>query len=194
MVILYDDVEAGATRLFWELKHAGHERVAIMFGGWSEWQKKKLPLETINNIAMPALFVANVQTQLLATASYIVSNLGDPNTVLLDVRPPEQFKGNKKFKGAKIGGRIPGAVNAFTLVNWEHKTYLKNPDELIEKFADLGVVPEKEIIVYCNTGWYAANTFFVLKALNFPTVRVYDYSWVEWNKKDHLPKIIGNAK
>lgn len=194
MVILYDDVEDSATRLFWELKYAGHEQVAIMFGGWPEWEKQQLPVEKTVNTATPALFVADVQPQLLATASYIMSKMGNPNTVLLDVRPPEQFKGDKKHPKAQIGGRLPSAVNAFTLANWEHKTYLKNPAELEEKFVDLGVTPDKEIIIYCNTGWYAANTYFVLKALDYPNVRVYDYSWVEWNGKGFLPKIVGKAK
>lgn len=194
MVILYDDTEDTATRLFWELKYTGHEKVAIMYGGWPEWTKKDLPVETTVNAVDPEVFVADIQPQLLATASYIMSKMGDPNTVLLDVRPPEQFKGNKKHPKATIGGRLPSAVSAFTLANWEHKTYLKDPEELAEKFVDLGVTPDKEIIVYCNTGWYAANSYFVLKALNYPNVRVYDYSWVEWSGKGHLPKIVGSAK
>jgi len=194
MVVLYDDIEDNATRLFWELKYTGHEKVAIMFGGWPEWQAKKLPVEKNINQVAPALFVADVQPQLLATSSYIMSKMGDPNVVLLDARPPAQFKGDEKHAAAKIGGRLPSAVNAFTLVNWEHKTYLKNPAELEEMYADLAVTPDKEIIIYCNTGWYAANSYFILKALNFPNVRVYDYSWVEWNGKGHLPKIVGKAK
>lgn len=194
MVVLYDDEGWDATRLFWELKYAGHEKVAIMFGGWPEWQSKKFPVEKNINKAEPALFVADVQPQLLATSSYIISKMGDPNVVLLDVRPPAQFIGDQKHPAAKIGGRLPGAVNAFTLANWEKHTYLKNPDELEEMYADLGVTPDKEIIIYCNTGYYAANSYFILKSLGFPNVRVYDYSWVEWNDKGFLPKIVGSAK
>lgn len=193
-VVLYDDVEDTATRLFWELKYTGHENVFIVYGGWPEYVDSDLPVETTVNTAEPALFVADVQPNLLATSSYILSKMGNPNTVLLDVRPPAQFKGEAKHPKAKIGGRLPGAVNAFTLANWENKTYLKSPEELEETFAELGVTPDKEIIVYCNTGWYASNTFFVLKALGFPDVRVYDYSWVEWSGKGHLPKILGSAK
>lgn len=194
MVILYDDEGWDATRLFWELKYTGHDKVAIMFGGWPEWQAEQFPVEKDVNKAAPALFVADVQPQLLATSSYIMGNMGNPKVVLLDVRPPEQFKGDKKHAAAKIGGRLPTAVNAFTLANWENKTYLKNPDELTEMYAELGVTPDREIIIYCNTGYYASNTFFILKALGFKNVRVYDYSWVEWNGKGHLPKIVGKAK
>lgn len=194
MVVLYDDEGWDATRLFWELKYAGHENVAMMYGGWPEWQANESAVEKKVNLVDPELFVADSQPQLLATASYIMSKMGDPNVALLDVRPPAQFKGEKKHAAAKVGGRLPSAVNAFTLANWEDKTYLKNPAELEEMYAELGVTRDKEIIVYCNTGYYAANTFFILKALEFPNVRVYDYSWVEWNDKGFLPKIVGSAK
>lgn len=194
MVVLYDDEGWDATRLFWELKYAGHEQVAIMYGGWPEWKASELPVEQGTNTVEPALFVADVQPQLLATGSYILSKMGNPNVVLLDVRPPAQFVGDKKHPKAAIGGRLPGAVNAFTLANWEDDTYLKDPVELEEMYADKGVTRDKEIIVYCNTGYYAANTFFILKALEFPNVRVYDYSWVEWSGKGFLPRIEGSAK
>lgn len=194
MVFLYDDEGWDATRLFWELKYAGHEKVALIYGGLPEWNAQKLPIEKTKNVAEPTLFVADVQPQLLATASYILSKLGDPNVAILDARPAAQFLGDKKHAKAKIGGRIPGAVNAFTRANWENDTYLKNPADLEEMYAELGVTPDKEILVYCNTGYFASNTFFILKALSFPNVRVYDYSWVEWDKKEFLPKVIGTAK
>ena len=123
-----------------------------------------------------------------------MKNLGDPNVVLLDARPAAQYKGDAKHPKAAIGGRLPTSVNALTLANWENKTYLKNPAELLEMYAGLGVTPDKEVIVYCNTGYFAANTFFILKALGFPNVRVYDYSWVEWSGKGFLPKVEGAAK
>lgn len=194
MVVLYDDEGWDATRLFWELKYTGHENVAILYGGLPEWSSQELPLEKGNVVPDPELFVGDVQPQLLATSSYIMSKMGNPNVVLLDARPAAQFIGDKKHPAAKIGGRLPSAVNAYTRANWENNTYLKNPAELTEMYADMGVTPDKEIIVYCNTGYYAANTFFILKALGFTDVRVYDYSWVEWNGKGFLPKIVGSAK
>lgn len=194
MVVLYDDEGWDATRLFWELKYVGHDQVALLYGGLPEWNSQGLPLEKGVVTPEPVLFVGHVQPELLATSSYIVSKLGNPNTVILDARPAAQFIGDKKHGKAKIGGRIPTAVNAYTRANWDDNTYLKSPVELEEMYAELGVTPDKEILVYCNTGYYAANTFFILKALNFPNVRVYDYSWVEWNIKEHLPKIVGSAQ
>ena len=194
MVVLYDAEGWDATRLFWELKYAGHDKVALVYGGWPEWTAQKLPVDAKAVTVDPEIFVSTAQPELLATASYIMKNMGDPNVVLLDARPAAQYKGDAKHPKAAIGGRLPTSVNALTLANWENQTYLKNPAELVEMYAGLGVTPDKEVIAYCNTGYFAANTFFILKALGFPNVRVYDYSWVEWSGKGFLPKVEGAAK
>lgn len=190
MVLLYDDEGWDATRLFWELKQTGHDKVAIIFGGWQEWTAKGLAVSTEVPTIAPALYVSNFRPESLATASYVLSRMGAPDVVLLDARTPAEFKGEAKHPKAKIGGRLPGAVNLFTLAHWENKTYLKDPVELEAVFAEQGVTRDKEVIVYCNTGYFAANTYFILKALGYPHVRVYDYSWVEWNGKGHLPKVL----
>jgi thiosulfate/3-mercaptopyruvate sulfurtransferase len=194
MVVLYDAEGWDATRLFWELNYAGHNKVALIYGGWPEWTAQNLPVDDKTVSVEPEIFVSTAQPELLATASYIMKNMGDPNVALLDARPAAQYKGDAKHGKAAIGGRLPTSVNALTLANWENKTYLKDPAELVEMYAGLGVTPDKEVIVYCNTGYFAANTFFILKALDFPNVRVYDYSWVEWSGKGFLPKVEGTAK
>ena len=94
------------------------------------------------------------------------------------------------WRTAAVGGHIPGAVSIFTLTHWEDKTYLKPPDKLEPFFEDLGITRDKTIVPYCNTGYFAANTFFVLKALGYPCVKTYDYSWVEWASKEYLPKVL----
>jgi thiosulfate/3-mercaptopyruvate sulfurtransferase len=194
MVILYDAEGWDATRLFWELKYSGHDKVALIYGGWPEWTAQNLPVDSNAVTVEPEIYVSEARPELLATASYIMKNMGDPNVVLVDARTPGQYKGDQKHPKAVVGGRIPTAVNAYTLGNWENKTYLKDAVELEEMYADLGVTRDKEVIVFCNTGYWASNTFFILKALDYPNVRVYDYSWVEWSGKGFLPKVVGTAE
>lgn len=74
-------------------------------------------------------------------------------------------------------------------MNWENKTYPKPPDELLAEFEDLGITKDKTIIVYCNSGYMGANSWFIFKVLGYPNVRCYDFSWFEWSMKDHLPKV-----
>ncbi len=189
MVVLYDDSGLDATRLLWELILAGHEKVAILYGGWEEWTKQNLPQETKTPDIIPQAFLSDFNTSVLASANYILANMGNPNVVLADCRPPEQFAGNKKHPKAACAGRIPGAVNTYALMSWENETYPRSPEELTAMFEDLGITPDKTIVVYCNTGYWGANSWFILKVLGYPDVRNYDYSWVEWSSKDHLPKI-----
>lgn len=193
MVILYDDTGLDATRLFWELSYAGHENVALLYGGWTEWTKKKLPVSKETPKVVPQPFICNCNCNVLATANYILANLGNPNVVIVDCRPPEEFLGKKKHPKAKIAGRIPGSVNGYALMNWENKTYPKPPDELLSEFEDLGITRDKTVVVYCNSGYMGANSWFILKVLGYPNVRCYDFSWFEWSQKDHLPKVIGQG-
>ena len=193
MVVLYDDSGLDATRLFWELSNAGHKNMAVLYGGWTDWKQKKLPISKEIPKVVPQPFIYNCNCNVLATANYILANLGNPNVAIVDCRPPEEFLGKKKHPKAKVAGRIPGSVNAYSLMNWENKTYLKPPEELLGEFEDLGVTRDKTIVVYCNSGYMGANSWFILKVLGYPNVRCYDFSWFEWSQKDHLPKVIAQG-
>ncbi|MBW2592870.1 MAG: sulfurtransferase [Deltaproteobacteria bacterium] len=189
MVVLYDDSGLDATRLFWELAIAGHHNTALLYGGWTDWIEKELPISKEIPRVVPQPFIYDCNCQVLATANFILDNLGNPNVAIVDCRPLEEFLGKKKHPKAKVAGRIPGAINVHAQMNWENKTYPKPPDELLSEFEDLGITKDKTVIAYCNSGYMGANSWFILKVLGYPDVRCYDYSWFEWSQKDHLPKI-----
>ena len=190
MVILYDDNGLDATRLFWQLAVGGHKKMALLYGGWSEWLEKKLQISKEIPRVVPQPFIYRCNCNVLATANFILANLGNPNVAIVDSRPPEEFLGRKKHPKAKVAGRIPGAISAYALLNWENKTYPKPSDELLAEFEDMGITRDKTIVVYCNSGYMGANSWFILKALGYPNVKCYDYSWFEWSQKDHLPKVM----
>jgi len=43
------------------------------------------------------------------------------------------------------------------------------------------------VIIYCQTGTRASNSYIVLRELAFAKVRVYDASWNEWGSNLSLP-------
>src|SRR5690242_1371402 len=87
-VITYD-AGAGfmaAARLWWLLKWAGHEQVAVLDGGKGAWQAAEYPLTTDIKPIQSKEFVANFNDDLLASAAEVMASIEAGNTCLIDSR------------------------------------------------------------------------------------------------------------
>lgn len=62
---------------------------------------------------------------------------------------------------------------------------LKSSDELKQLYSKLD--PEKDTVVYCQSGVRASQTASVLEDLGFKKVRVYDASWLGYAAKLDAP-------
>ena len=102
----------------------------------------------------------------------------DPNTVILDVRPPARYEDS----------HIPGAVNIFWKSTLNEDDSWKDLDELRQLYEAAGVTSDKTIVTYCQGGAHNAHTYLTLKALGYPQVRSYDRAWPEWGADPELPK------
>ena len=186
LVIAYDDdLSHYAARLFWVLEYFGHKKVAILNGGYKKWLKEDRELTNLKPIIERKIFRSQPESNKVATAEYVLKNISNPGVVLLDVRSAEEYRGEKIR--AKRGGHIPGAVN----IEWKNSMNgdhtFKNAQELNEMFIKLGVTKDKEIITYCQLAVRASHTYFTLKMLGYPNVRVYNGSWGEWGNDLSLP-------
>lgn len=109
---------------------------------------------------------------------------------IVDARTVGEFSGNDIR--AIRGGHIPGAINIPYEQNWidpdtpakltrkqvpdNAGMSLKSVEQLKKLYAALD--PEKETIVYCQSGTRAAETAVVLSQLGFKNVKVYEPSWL----------------
>ena len=136
----------------------------------------------------PKKFFGKAIQESVADKQWVQSHLSAKNGMIVDARSPKQYSGEE---GEEIRrGHIPGARNLFwetTLEGDEVKVWKKRED--LEKiFSDTGIFRNKEIFVYCRTGREASHVYFTLKhVLDFPTVRLYRGSWVEWSSIKNLP-------
>jgi thiosulfate/3-mercaptopyruvate sulfurtransferase len=123
----------------------------------------------------------------VADKSYILSRLGQADLALLDTRSPGEYRG-LDVRAAR-GGHIPGAVNMnwTTAMDQARQLRFKADGELRALLEGLGVTPDKEVIVYCQTHHRSAHTYMVLKHLGYPRIRGYPGAWSEWGNDAALP-------
>ena len=180
-----DDSSHYAARLFWILEYFGQKKAAILNGGYKKWLKEKRELTDLAPDVRRKIFEPQPDPEKIATAEYILKNISNPDVVLLDVRSPEEYRGDKIR--AKRGGHIPGAVNIEWKKSMNEGQTFKSPEVLNKMFVEQGVTKDKEIITYCQLAVRASHTYFTLRMLGYPRVRVYNGSWGEWGNDPNLP-------
>ena len=187
-VVAYDDEGGGrASRLLWTLEVAGHSRYSLLNGGLHAWANEGHPLDDAAVTPGAKTFSVRHNNAACADTAYIIEHLDNPDCCLLDVRSPDEFNGVKRF--ADRAGHIPGAVNMewTSAMDQGRNLRLKQADELTAQLAAIGVTPDREVIVYCQTHHRSAHTYIMLKSLGFERVKGYPGSWSVWGNSMELP-------
>lgn len=149
----------GPERLWWLLRHFGHDDVAVLAGGIDTWLG---PLRAGEEEIEPGGFVPRPRRGDTIEADEILARLDDPSLVLVDARVAERYRGEPNPIDDPPG-RIPGAVNA----PWSEP---------------LPVLAEGEIAVYCGSGVTSTVTLHRLH-LQGREGRLYPGSWSEWSAR-----------
>jgi thiosulfate/3-mercaptopyruvate sulfurtransferase len=151
----------GAPRLWWLLRHFGHESVAVL----EEWDG---PLRAGAEEIPPGDFRARPRDDDTVTAAQILH--GD--FVLLDARAPERYRGEVEPIDP-VAGHIPGARN----VPFEELApggRLLPAEELRARLGD------EEFVAYCGSGVTACTLLLAAEVAGAGAGRLYPGSWSEW--------------
>jgi thiosulfate/3-mercaptopyruvate sulfurtransferase len=195
-IVLYGDNNNWfAAWALWILKYYGHQDVRLLDGGRVKWLADKREITSeVPSYAATTYHAEEPVTNIRALRDQVLSEIGQSNVALVDVRSPGEYSGellapaNLPQEGAQRGGHIPGAAN----IPWgqavrEDGTF-KSADELRALYGGKGVTPDKEVIAYCRIGERSSHTWFVLNyLLGYPQVRNYDGSWTEWGSLIGVP-------
>ena len=171
----------------------------IYHGGIEDWQAAGQAVVTNESKLPPVALKLSTRPDLLVDTAEVVRRLRDPSLQIIDARTPEEYRGEDIR--ALRGGHIPGAVAIHYMENWvdpgarnklDNKQTsnaeglnLKPREQLQSLYAKLD--PNKETIVYCQSGVRAAETATVLSELGFKHVRVYDSSWIGYGNRLDAP-------
>jgi thiosulfate/3-mercaptopyruvate sulfurtransferase len=187
-VVAYDqDTGMYASRLWWLLRYAGHEAVAVLDGGWMAWTSEGRPTRSGEETRDPVVFTPAPGLEHPVSIDEIAALLGDRDHVLIDARAPERFEGRVEPID-RVPGHIPGAVNRHYKDNVTAQGTFESPDALREQFTRvLAGHDPRQAIVYCGSGVTACHNRLAMEHAGLRGSRLYPGSWSEWSSDPARP-------
>jgi thiosulfate/3-mercaptopyruvate sulfurtransferase len=190
-VVAYDDSQGMiASRLWWLLRWLGHDRVAVLDGGFQAWQAAGGQLDTAVPNPPAASFEPSVR-DLAVDVDYVGSFLQTSRIHLIDARSPDRFRGENETIDP-VGGRIPGACNRFFRDNLQADGRFKPAAELRAEWLALlaGRAPE-QVVHHCGSGVSACHNILAMEIAGLSGSRLYGGSWSEWCADPQRPVATG---
>jgi thiosulfate/3-mercaptopyruvate sulfurtransferase len=180
-VVVYDDVGGSfAVRLWWMLRWLGHERVAVLDGGFPLWVKEGRPVDNAAPSSRAGSFTPRPNLGAAVDVRFIERTRGDADTKLIDARAPDRYAGRVEPIDP-VGGHVPGAINRFWQKNLQPDGRFKPAHELREEFRQLlGDTDPSQVVHMCGSGVTACHNLFAMTLAGLPGGKLYPGSWSEW--------------
>lgn len=191
-VVAYDGAGVpSAARLWWMLRHwLGHERAAVLDGGWEAWVAAGAPVTTERPRMVPVRF-SGTPGDAQVDVAYVQSHLNDPEVVIVDARAPERYRGESEPIDP-VAGRIPGALNRPYKGNLDASGRFKPAQELRTEFETLLAGRRADQIVHqCGSGVNACHNLLAMEIAGLTGSRLYPGSWSEWCADPRRPTARG---
>lgn len=198
-VVLYATEKAttAANRVALVMDYAGVKDIRLLNGGKVLWNLEKRPLD--KNIETPTKvdFGSEVpqNPQIVFDFNKERKLVDDKNTVIASVRSWDEYLG--KISGYTYidkAGDIKNARFAYAGSNPYAMEDYRNIDNTMfnyqicaDRWKKWGITPDKTVSFHCGTGWRAAETYYIAKALGWKNIGVYVGGWYQWSKMENAP-------
>jgi len=179
-IVLYDDgSQKYNSRVWWVLKYLGASDVILLHKEASQMEANRIPMTSAAGTLKATTFSPSLNMDMNVDMAAVKSSIGNPTSVLLDARELDEYEGRDQAK--KSNGHLPGAIFMNFKEVLTSTGAFKSKEEIIATAAKFGATPDKQIIVYCQTGIKAAVIYIALKEIaGFSNVKLYAGAYAEW--------------
>ncbi len=187
--VVYDRNGANyCGRLWWMLKWAGHDAVAVLDGGLQAWQASGAAMaQGAEAPPVPAHFELKPALRAVVTTESVAHQLGHATQTVIDARATPRFKGEVEPLDP-LAGHIPGALNRPFTQNLGADGKFKAPAELKAEFeALLGGRDPSTVVHHCGSGVSAVPNVLGMELAGLGPTALYAGSWSAWSNTPGLP-------
>ena len=180
--VVYDRQGANyCGRLWWMLKWAGHDAVAVLDGGLQAWQAAGGAVASGDEPAhFQSHFTLHTPLRRLVTASEVLQNLQQPTQTVVDARATPRYRGETEPLDP-VAGHIPGALNRPFGLNLGSDGRFKPAALLRAEFDELLVGRNPATVVHqCGSGVSAIPNLLAMEVAGFGKTSLFAGSWSEW--------------
>ena len=191
-VVVYDqDSGLYAGRLWWLLRYAGHETVALLDGGFAKWTAEGRPVRAGVETRPRSTFRPAFDAGMHVTVDEVARRAADGRTLLVDARGADRFAGRNETIDP-VAGHVPGARNMPFAGNLGADGKFLSPERLRQRWnALLGSQPPTSVIAMCGSGVTACQNLLALEHAGLGGGRLYAGSWSEWIRDPRRPVVGG---
>jgi thiosulfate/3-mercaptopyruvate sulfurtransferase len=177
-VLAYDDAGGGviAARLVWMLRASGHD-AALLDGGIGAYSG---PLEQATPPRSPAEFGARPWPAALLAD---IDDAASPGYTVIDARDADRYRGDHEPVDPRAG-HIPGAHNLPCRENLSADGRFLPPEQLRQRFLDVGVSDATPVVSYCGSGITACHNLLALELAGLGGGRLYPGSWSQYSNDE----------
>jgi thiosulfate/3-mercaptopyruvate sulfurtransferase len=180
-IVVYDDaIGAIACRAWWLIRNLGHDRVAVLDGGYKHWQQSAYPVTTRLPVVQKTIFRAYPSDDESLAASDVQNGLARKSICLIDARTQERYRGEQEPVDP-VAGHIPGAVNHPFQKNLDGQGLFLTSAQLRTEFDKLiGSKRPTDVVHMCGSGVTACVNVLAMEVAGLHGSRLYAGSWSEW--------------